>query len=73
MPRTHLGDSGRASYVMLAVSDTGRGMTAGDQGAHLRALLHHQGPGKGTGLGAFDGVRDREAVKWRYLGLFRAR
>ena len=38
-------------YVVLAVTDTGTGMDAGDAAARLRALLHHQGAGKGTGLG----------------------
>ena len=30
-----------------SVSDTGTGMDAGDAGAHLRAVLHHQGAGQG--------------------------
>ena len=36
---------------MLAVSDTGVGMDAATRGAHLRAVLHDQGRGQGTGLG----------------------
>ena len=36
---------------MLAVTDTGIGMDAATCSAHLRALLHDQGAGKGTGLG----------------------
>ena len=35
---------------MLSISDTGVGMD-GETQAHLRAFLHHQGLGKGTGLG----------------------
>ena len=39
------------AYVQLAVTDSGKGMDARDAGAHLRAVLHDQGPGEGTGLG----------------------
>ena len=35
---------------MIRVSDTGTGMPP-EVGEHLRAVLHHQGPGKDTGLG----------------------
>jgi two-component system cell cycle sensor histidine kinase/response regulator CckA len=38
-------------YVVLTVSDTGVGMDAEVLRAHLRAVLHHQGEGQGTGLG----------------------
>ena len=38
-------------YVMLAVTDTGSAWTPRSQAAHLRAVLHDQGAGKGTGLG----------------------
>ena len=38
-------------HVLLAVSDTGTGMAEGDPGAHLRAVLHHQGERQGDGLG----------------------
>ena len=36
---------------MLSVSDTGLRHGRGDAGPDLRAVLHHQGAGKGTGLG----------------------
>ena len=38
-------------YVMLAVTDTGTGMSPEVAGAGLRALLHYQAHGQGTGLG----------------------
>ena len=38
-------------YVMLAVSDTGVGMDAETRSRLVRAVLHHQGAGKGSGLG----------------------
>ena len=34
-------------YVMLAVSDTGTGMSAGGAGQGVRAVLHHQGGRQG--------------------------
>ena len=38
-------------YVLMEVIDTGVGMDVGDGGSRLRAFLHHQGAGRGTGLG----------------------
>ena len=38
-------------YVRLQVRDTGNGVPAEVRAAHLRAVLHHQGARKGTGLG----------------------
>ena len=34
-------------YVMVAVTDTGSGMTRGSRRARLRAVLHHEGRGQG--------------------------
>ena len=50
-------------YVMLAVSDTGIGMDAGDSQPHLRALLHHQGAGQGHRPRPRDGLRHRQAER----------
>ena len=59
-------------HVMLAVSDTGIGMDAATPGAHLRAVLHHQGTGQGNGPRALHGLRDRPAERRHHLGLQRA-
>ena len=45
--------------VELRVSDTGVGMDEATCGAHLRAVLHHQGAGRGHRPGAGHGVRHR--------------
>jgi PAS domain S-box-containing protein len=42
-------------------------------GAHLRALLHHEGPWQGHRPRARDGLRHREAERRSHLGLQRAR
>ena len=38
-------------YVMVAVGDTGIGMSPDVLGAGVRTVFHHQGVGRGTGLG----------------------
>ncbi len=43
-------------YVMVAVSDNGMRHERGNQGAHLRAVLHDQGSGQGHRAGAGDGL-----------------
>ena len=53
------GDAGRVRAA--DVTDTGCGMTATRRGAHLRAVLHHQGGGQGHRPGAGDRVRHRQA------------
>ena len=50
-------------YVMLAVTDTGVGMTEAVRRADLRAVLHDQGEGQGHGARALDGVRHRQAER----------
>ena len=57
---------------MLAVTDTGIGMDAGDAGAHLRAVLHDQGEGQGHRARALDRLRHRPAERRQRLGLQRA-
>ena len=60
-------------YVMLAVSDTGTGMSSDTQGPHLRTFLHHQGSWQGHRPRTLHGLRNRQA-EWRlHLGLQRAR
>ena len=49
--RLHPSVRARAATCCSPSSDTGHGMDAATPGAHLRAVLHHQGRGKGTGLG----------------------
>ena len=39
-------------YLMIAVSDTGHGMDRETMSRRLRALLHHQGGGRGPGSGS---------------------
>ena len=43
--------SSRAATSPLSIRDTGDGMDAETHGQGLRAVLHDEGPGKGTGLG----------------------
>ena len=44
----------------------------GDAGAHLRAVLHHQGARQGHRARAVDGLRHRQAERRPHLGLQRA-
>ena len=44
-------------FVMLAVSDTGTRDERRGQGAHLRAVLHHEGAGERNGPGPCDDLR----------------
>ena len=56
-----------------AVSDTGVRHGRRDPGAHLRALLHHQGAGQGHGPGPGHGLRHRQAERRAHRGGQRAR
>jgi signal transduction histidine kinase len=47
--RTH--DLSEGQYLSLCVTDTGTGMAPDVRERRLRALLHHQAAGQGTGLG----------------------
>ena len=60
-------------YVMIAVSDTGGGMTPEVAGAGLRAVLHHQGRRPGHRPRAVAGLRLRQAVRRPRQDLQRAR
>ena len=60
-------------YVMLAVSDTGCGMTARRDRPRIRALLHHQGRGPGHGPRPQPGVRLGQAVARPHQDLQRGR
>ncbi len=64
---------GRGRTLMLAVSDTGVGMDDADAGAHLRAVLHHQGDRQGHRARPVYRVRHRAAERRRPLRLQRAR
>ena len=60
-------------YVMLAVTDTGTGMSPESQSAHLRAILHHQRRGQGDRAGSGHGPRYRQAERRVHRGLQRTR
>ena len=60
-------------YVMIAVSDTGRGITPDRPGKGVRAVLHHQGGRQGDRPRAEHGLRLRQAVRRPYQGLQRGR
>ena len=59
-------------HVMLAVADTGVGMTPGDASAYFRTLLYHQGAGQGDRPGTGHRVRDCQTIGRQYLGIQRA-
>ncbi len=56
-------------YVMLAVGDTGTGIDKSILPAHLRSLLHHQGPRQRHRAGVVHRVRHRKAERRLYLGV----
>ena len=58
-------------YAMIAVSDTGTGMSPGNSGSSLRALLHHQGNRQGQRPRAQHGVRLRQAKRRTHQDLQR--
>ena len=62
-----------ANYVMLAVSDTGSGMTPRGTRASLRAVLYDQRHGQGDGPRAGDRLRHRQAEQRRHHGRERCR
>lgn len=49
--RTLHGGEHTGDFVLLTVSDTGVGMDEATKARVFGAILHHQGPGKGTGMG----------------------
>lgn len=56
-------------YVVLAVSDTGTGMSAETRTAHVRAILYHERSGKGHRAGIGYRVWHRQTEKRQYRGL----
>ena len=57
---------------MLAVSDTGVGMTEATKSRIVRAVLHDEGAGKGTGLGlatVYGIVKQSGGYMWVYSEL----
>ena len=57
------GGAARALRAARASATPASGMDDGDPGAHLRAVLHHQGAGQGHRARALDGVRHRQAER----------
>ena len=58
---------------MLAITDTGSGMTQGDAAAPVRAVLHDQGNREGHRPRPVDDLRHRQAEQRLHLGVQRAR
>ena len=58
-----------AAYVVLSVSDTGHGMTAGDPEPVVRAVLHHQADRSGYRAGARHRARHRQAERRLRVGV----
>ena len=53
---------GAGEYVVVAVSDTGTGISAKSDRPHFRAVLHDQGAGRRFGARPEHGLRIRQAV-----------
>ena len=64
--RSTAGPRSRRGRTSVEVADTGQGVDA-RRGPHLRAVLHHQGVGQGTGLGLsmVYGIANRAAATCR--------